>query len=314
MILYFEALLRRLPRESSLRSKIEENLLKAWAGYHGECKVDRQLSTIDNEHMLVLNDLCIPMGESFFQIDTLILTRNFILILEIKNIAGSMEFGTQFEQFSRTLNGEVTGFPNPLSQANRYKIHLTQWLQKKKLPIIPIEFLVVFTNSSSLISTSSQSKDTLGRAIRIENLVAKLLTIQHSCSNSNSILEMKEIKKIANSLMKENAPYSNFNQQHEGIIRGVMCTLCERFNMVRNMRSWYCPDCGEFDRNAHQQAIYDYLLLVNPNITNKQAREFLGVESSRVAYHLLNNMDLSSKGKGKVESTLSQKTSAISKL
>ncbi|WP_397541172.1 nuclease-related domain-containing protein [Rossellomorea aquimaris] len=67
-------------------------MLKAWAGYHGECKVDRQLSTIDDEHMLVHNDLCIPMGESFFQIDTLIFTRNFILILEIKNIAGSMEY------------------------------------------------------------------------------------------------------------------------------------------------------------------------------------------------------------------------------
>lgn len=139
----------------------------------------------------------------------------------------------------------------------------------------------------------------MDRAIRIENLVAKFLSIQHSCSNSNSIFEVKEIKKIANTLMKEHAPFSKYQQQHEGIIPGVRCTSCERFNMVRNMRSWYCPDCGELDRNAHQQAIYDYLLLVSPIITNKQAREFLGVESSRVANLLLNNMNLTSKGKGK---------------
>ncbi|WP_188048451.1 hypothetical protein [Bacillus sp. CH30_1T] len=95
--------------------------------------------------------------------------------------------------------------------------------------------------------------------------------------------------------MNEHAPYSKFNQQHEGIIRSVMCTRCERFNMLRNMRFWYCPNCGEFDRNAHQQAIYD----LSPIITNKQAREFLGVESSRVAYLLLNNMNLNSQGKGR---------------
>ncbi|MGM0851725.1 MAG: nuclease-related domain-containing protein [Bacillota bacterium] len=141
-------------------------------------------------------------GESFIQIDTLILTRNFILILEIKNIAGSLEFRTEFEQFSRTLNGEVTGFPNPISQANRYKIHLTQWPQKKRLPIIPIEFLVVFTNSSSLISTSNQFMKTIDRAIRIENLVAKFLTIQHKYSNSNSILEVKNLKRLPTSLGK----------------------------------------------------------------------------------------------------------------
>ena len=299
IIPYFEALLRRLPRKSTIRPKIEENLLKAWAGYHGECKADRQISTIDNPHIFTLNDLCIPVGKSFFQIDTLIFTKNFIMILEIKNIAGTMEFGSEFDQFSRTLKGEVTGFPNPISQANRNMIHLTQWLHMKKLPMPPIEFLVVFTNSSSIISTKNQNKNSIDRAIKIEDLVARYLTILNGYSRSKPILDVKTMKMVSNLLMKEHAPYTNFNHYPEVITPGVRCTQCERFNMNRKLRSWYCNDCGAFDKIAHEQAIHDFLLLESATISNKQAREFLGIESSRVAYHLLNSMNLTSHGKGK---------------
>lgn len=229
MIPYFEAYLRRQPLNSALSSKTEENLLKAWAGYHGECKADRQLSTIDDPHMLILNDLSIHVGKTFFQIDTLILTKTFILILEIKNIAGAMEFGAEFEQFSRHYKGEVTGFPNPISQANRNMIHLTHWLQKKKLPILPIDYLVVFTNPSSLLSTSNQLLKTTDKAIRIENLVAKFLSIKKDFSRSNSGLELKELKKIANSILKAHSPYNPFRENHEEILPGVRCKECENF-------------------------------------------------------------------------------------
>ncbi|MFI8686446.1 nuclease-related domain-containing protein [Rossellomorea sp. NPDC077527] len=299
IILYYEALLRRLPPQSRIRSKIEESLLKAWAGYHGECKADRQLSTIDHPQMLILNDLCIPIGKTFFQIDTLILTKTFILVLEIKNIAGTMEFGSEFDQFSRTYKGEVTGFPNPISQANRNMLHLSHWFQKKKLPLLPLDYLVVFTNSTSLLTSSNRHRKTVDKAIKVENLVAKYLSIQESYSRSKSVLIQKELKKISNALMKEHLPYSAFKEEHDEIIPGVRCSQCNRFNMVRQMRSWYCTACGIFDKVAHQQAIFDYLLLVNPTITNKRAREFLGVESSRVAYKLLNTMKLASEGTGK---------------
>ncbi|WP_171050831.1 nuclease-related domain-containing protein [Bacillus sp. BHET2] len=300
LIHYFEALLRRLPRKSNLRSKIEENLLKAWAGYHGECKADRHISTIDNNHdTFILNDLCLPISNSFFQIDTLILTSKYLLILEIKNIAGSLEFDNEFEQFSRSLNGEIKGFPNPISQANRSKIHLKQWFHKKKLPTLPIEFLVVFTNSSSIITSVNQNEMTKNKAIKIDNLVAKYLTIQRSYSSIPPFLELKEQRRIANQLIKDHSPYSNYKRYPEEILSGVRCIQCEQFNMVRKIRSWYCNDCGLFDKNAHQQALYDYLLLVNPTISNQQAREFLGVESSRVSYRLLNLTNLTPQGKGK---------------
>ncbi|XXM73356.1 nuclease-related domain-containing protein [Lysinibacillus sphaericus] len=74
-ILYNEAALKRLPPLSDLRHKIEESLLKAWAGYTGECKVDRLLSIIDNKDFYIIHDLCLQTGSTYIQIDTLILTK-----------------------------------------------------------------------------------------------------------------------------------------------------------------------------------------------------------------------------------------------
>ncbi|OIU72386.1 nuclease-related domain-containing protein [Rossellomorea aquimaris] len=173
-ILYNEAALKRLPPLSDLRPKLEESLLKAWAGYTGECKVDRLLSIIDNKELYIIHDLCLQTGSTYIQIDTLILTKHLALILEIKNISGRIDFSREFGQLERTINGEITAFPSPIAQCKKYKIHLKNWLKTMKLPSLPIEFLVVFTNSSSILPASPHDTEVVHSVLRIENLLPKM--------------------------------------------------------------------------------------------------------------------------------------------
>ncbi|WP_064092384.1 nuclease-related domain-containing protein [Rossellomorea aquimaris] len=295
-ILYNQALIRRISPDSIHLPQIQADLLKLWAGYHGECKVDRHLSTIDNPDLFILNDLCLPIGSTFFQIDSLILSKSFSVIIEVKNIAGVLEIGGEFEQLSRTINGETTGFTNPLSQAKRYKIHLLHWMKMKKIPMLPVEYLVVFTNSSSILNSMKNSQNNLKRIIRVENLVPTFMSLQQKYSIVHLI--NKQLKRLTNLLNKSHIQYPN-NMTEEKIIKGVQCTSCLEFSMIRNQSSWFCPNCEIYDKKAHEQAIYDYLLLKHPTINNKKAREFLRVDSPKVIHRLLNNMNLASRGEKK---------------
>ncbi|OAT83296.1 hypothetical protein A6P54_06835 [Bacillus sp. MKU004] len=295
-ILYNESLQRRLNPLSKLRPKIKEDLLKAWAGYHGECKVDRYVSTIDSKEIYIIHDLTLQVGDTYFQIDTLILSKSFGLILEIKNIAGHLNISSDFGQVTRTLNGEVTGFTNPIEQAKRYRIFLLKWLRKKKFPHIPIDFLVVFTNPSSVITSTNPCDEILSKTIRLESLVSTFLSLQHYYKNN--VLTEKEIKKISQLLLKENTSYT-ITKIKEEFVKGVYCTNCKNVSMIRKKGSWFCSICGHFDKNAHVQAIHDYFELISPSITTKEASDFLKIESHRITRYLLSNMKLKQDGKGK---------------
>ncbi len=75
-----------------------------------------------------------------------------------------------------------------------------------------------------------------------------------------------------------------------------MCEKCLSFSMVRTKGKWICPSCQFVSKNAHIQAIIDYLL-INTTITNQQCRDFLVISSEHIAKHLLRSMKLSYVGK-----------------
>jgi hypothetical protein len=93
-ILVLEALLRRLPKNHVKRTKIMEELSRRWAGYKGEASLDFHLRNLDEKNYLILHDLNLPDGKYNCQIDALLLSPNFALIIEIKNMTGKLTYGS----------------------------------------------------------------------------------------------------------------------------------------------------------------------------------------------------------------------------
>nr|WP_285876798.1 nuclease-related domain-containing protein [Fictibacillus phosphorivorans] len=102
--------------------------------------------------MFIFNIRILHMGY-YFQIDTLLFTKKFLLLLEIKNYTGHIYFDDKFGQLVRKLNDKLDYFEDPLEQV-RQKYHLLQILKKKKFPDIPIEHLIVFSNKNSFVDCS----------------------------------------------------------------------------------------------------------------------------------------------------------------
>ncbi|XXM74486.1 hypothetical protein ACQ0QQ_05540 [Lysinibacillus sphaericus] len=196
----------------------------------------------------------------------------------------------------RTLNGEITAFPSPIAQCKKYKLHLQNWLKKMKLPSLPIEFLVVFTNSSSVLSASPHDTEVVHKVLRIENLLPR---IQHLMNTFNTpFLEDKQLRRTSKLLLKEHRPYP-INKYQTNYVKGIQCMSCKGFSMIRNRASWLCPRCGSYDKSAHVQAFNDYFLLMDPEISNQEARDFLHISSPRLAQYLLKSMSFVQSGSGR---------------
>ncbi|MBD1383625.1 NERD domain-containing protein [Bacillus sp. IB182487] len=149
-----EALKRRLPLNHEKRRDIEEEYAKTMAGYRGEQTVDYHLKILHNDKNFILHDIRLLNGSAFFQIDTLICNPAFFLIIEVKNISGTLIFDQVFHQLIRNSNGKEEAFPDPISQVKRHHHQLTTWLKDNKVPEIPVEWIVVISHPSTLIKSS----------------------------------------------------------------------------------------------------------------------------------------------------------------
>jgi hypothetical protein len=116
-----EALLRELPPDHKKRPEIQYSLRKNLAGYRGEKELDYHFSFLPDESFLIFNDLRLPRSlnpQRFFQMDTLLLSPQFIVLIESKNIYGHLFFDSHTKQVIRTFDGKKEGFPILFSKSN----------------------------------------------------------------------------------------------------------------------------------------------------------------------------------------------------
>ncbi|TDQ36127.1 nuclease-related domain-containing protein [Aureibacillus halotolerans] len=291
-------LLSRLPKNASWRKLIEEDLAKRKAGLTGENSLDYYLPFLD-QNDFIFQDLRLPTGSTFVQMDLLILTPAFILIGEVKNIAGTVTFDSKFQQFYRTYRDQEQTLPNPLFQVQRQKNRLLQWLQENRYPIVPILSLILFTDSRTRIlapdSFQSSTLPTIGHA---EILPSTVETLKKQYPKTK--LRPQTTNRLVEQLLKSHRPQriavmEKFGVTCADLIKGILCPTCKTGIMVRFGRSWKCPNCAEVDRTAHVHAIQDYAWLIKNEATNQELRHFLNISSRHVMKKLIHSMHLSLK-------------------
>ncbi|MFJ7366272.1 nuclease-related domain-containing protein [Peribacillus frigoritolerans] len=86
------ALACRLPPNHPKVPLIMNDLKKREAGYKGECSIDFPLSFLEPKNYFIFHDLRLQDQSRFFQLDTLLISKKFALIIEVKNMAGGAVF------------------------------------------------------------------------------------------------------------------------------------------------------------------------------------------------------------------------------
>jgi hypothetical protein len=215
-----QKLLRRLPKIHPKRTQIEDELAKRMAGFKGEQSIDYYLSFLPSSNYFIFHGLRLPNEPHYFQLDTLIISPYFILILEVKNISGILYFDDKFNQLIRSINGNEEVFPDPISQVQRQQKQFQDLIQESKLAHFPIESLVVFSSPYSNLKTSSANPHRYRKVIHSGRLPFKFEDFEKKYKEEQ--ITTKELRKLTQLTSRSTATnlLLSMNLQSEGATKG----------------------------------------------------------------------------------------------
>lgn len=297
-----DAVLSRMHPFNPKRSILEEVRRNFMSGYNGEKQIDYFLKTFNKENCFIFAGIRLEMNGQAFQIDTMIVTPFFILIIESKNIAGILTFEKDSTQVTRELNGNIQGFKNPIVQVARQRRLLLAWIKKFKFPEIPVIDLVGIADRRTIVKTTSDNRQIFNKLIyadvledKFENLEAMFTTKQ---------LTTRQQHKLNKLLLEQHTPappsiLKTYGISDEEIIKGVQCPICKQFHMIRQVRRWFCCSCCLYSRNAHRTTIRDYFLIYSTTISNQQCRDFLQIDNCNISKKILTGLNLPTSGSNK---------------
>ncbi|PAV31336.1 hypothetical protein CIL05_01395 [Virgibacillus profundi] len=303
VILCYEALFRRLKEKYRNNNVINQDYWNYLAGYRGEQTVDYKLSTYPQKRFFEYQSLRLKVNHNFFQIDSLLLSSKFILIIEAKNMKGELNYNSDSGHLTQTYKNVEKGYQSPILQANSQEMQLSYWLQQViSVYGIPIESLVIVSDPSTIIKNNQNDPTFYNKMIYADNLIPKIkeMTIKYT----KNVLNKNILYSINDAFLKYNTPlkpklldYYNINENH--LIKGIQCENCGSYPMKRMYKTWKCDKCFYADPTAHVRLILDYFLLHNATITNSECRNLLQIDSGKTAYTILNSMNLTQTGKNK---------------
>lgn len=287
-----ESLLQRVPSVHPLSTHWTEQLRRMTAGFHGELRVDSLFYEIpiDCPHYFI-QDLFIQKPKSSHQIDTVLVTSRFLLLLEIKSISGELNFDPQLRQFSRTnKDGSVDGMRNPDDQLRRHEKWVQQFLESQKVSL-PVIGAIVFTYPSSIVQSRPKNR------IIIQSSGLPFLVDQILAKYPVEILTARKTRQLAVKLLEMHSERALRDVDVAVELRkGVLCGGCSGVRMTYRYKKWTCPDCLKVDPHAHLRTLEQYRMLVKPLISNREFRDFTGIESVSVASKLLTDSKMNFQG------------------
>ncbi|WP_163539676.1 nuclease-related domain-containing protein [Gracilibacillus sp. YIM 98692] len=295
----YEALRNRLPADHMQYSTIDDFCRRYHSGYQGEQSLGYYIDLLADLDIHWLKRLRLKY-QHYFQIDLLCVTPSFLLLIESKNITGSIYFDPYAKQLLRQIDDQQKLFSDPLLQVGLQAKQLRQFLSHTDFPSLPIHTISAFTNRNGhLLLQDYKDRDRILTSqelpFYVENLVAKhnvpKLT-SSQCAQLTRYLESHHQEADIDILKKHAILW-------EEIKKGVPCPACSRYRMARIRHRWECPHCNHRSHDAHIPVLTELALLAGNRITNKLAREFLMMESRHAAAKLLIRAGFERVGTGK---------------
>ncbi|PKR77673.1 hypothetical protein CEY16_07000 [Halalkalibacillus sediminis] len=289
-------------KDLSKRSYVDGLLYNERSGLLGEESLLFPISKIDFPFVALCNLRLILKGV-VFQMDTILLSPRFALIIEAKHYTGQVWFECDFDQVRQVRpGGEERIYDDPVLQVEEQKYLLELWLQLNGYENLPVETVVVMTNPNAQLKLQKPSELHKKKVITLPRLSKRFREI--SDYFDEEFYSMDQVRSLGESLLRADRPYcpnilERTKLSSDDFKRGVWCVNCKDFCMKRARLSWECDRCGLRDRNAHLPALKDYYLLFGEEISNSQLRWWLGLESSDVAGYLLKKLNLKKRGRGR---------------
>lgn len=288
-------LVERLSPQHPQYTRISKEIGAIKAGDYGEEIIYKELEQMKFPYQSFIFHKMFLFAECAFELDYLIITPYGVLILEVKNIIGELEFLTNPSQLiQRKDDGKITKYPCPANQLNDYKYQLSQFFLQYNISV-PIHGVVIFASRNSFIKQSANGVKIIYRK--------EMRSYLRNLTENNSILSQEKMEQIKEILLRRpSSPLTiplidHFSIPFEDIKLGVKCESCGFIGMHKIIRTWYCPTCKKTNSKAHLKAISTYFSLCKGTITNKECRQFFLLNDRYEAKRILSKSGLVKFGK-----------------
>lgn len=296
-----EALNRRLLDNHHRKSDIVNQLIKEKAGIRGENSLDFPLQFLPQDNYTLIHQPRVKDDHKHFQMDTILISSRYLLIMEVKNWFGTLLFDDERQVVRVRENGLEEGMPSPITQVKLQKHRLEKWLSNKKLNDIPIIHAVVISFPTTIIKPMYPNMEIPQCVVHSNQLP---LFIKQLNQKYPRVLSSDLIEKVSDEIISNHIPYQvnvleKFKINREELLKGVLCPNCHGITLDYWYGKWNCINCKYQSSNEHHLAFNDYRLLIGETITNSEAREFLCLESCNVAKYLLKKLGYKISGHNK---------------
>lgn len=292
---YLEVVLRRGKLQNELFEKIYANYQAIKSGYWGECRVDREWKDINisQKHYLLHNyQSKTPWGNTH-QIDTIFLCTHFIMLIEVKNIAGRLDFEYEKHQLIRTKqDGTQESFSNPIDQIERHITFVRNLINYLgiDIPIIPA---IINANPSTIIGAVPPNY-LIFHVTGLNKKINQLLNKFSGRSISDTQLEL-----LKDELLKQHQKIKYEKDLDIELVNGVLCTRCEPARQMEHSRIYFrCPNCDFIikSNDAIVDSLIDYKVLYGEWITNAEFRAFFNIRSQQTVYKIVHRLNMKAEG------------------
>jgi hypothetical protein len=235
-------IMRSLNARMELPNDEKVRLYNLEKGYEGEIKFDVMAENLLEERYII-NDLLLKVNNSYFQIDTLLISQGLIQLLDIKNFEG--DFYLEDEKLVAVKNGRE--YNNPVIQLKRCATLFRQLLQYLKQDYL-VDASVIYINSEFTLYQTPMDQPFI--------LPTQLNRFMGELNKTPSKLNDGH-KKLAQQILSLHQTKNPFVQlpeyQYENLKKGPLCKTCLTFSLTMGNRHLVCGKCGK--RETFEQAI-----------------------------------------------------------
>lgn len=275
----------RLPISHPMHRKILTKAKNKVAGDIGEEVVMRELAKLKLPYSFHTYHNISLYAEKLIQMDILIITPHYALILEVKNFKDTVEITTNPSQMIQTLaNGVVNVCRSPESQIEDYIYQLSHFFKQYNINL-PVLGAVVFAFETLRIINSSNRT-----TILLQNDLPHYLRTIKTQKPPLSEIQLERIKKLILQKNKDYQPFplsDYYSIDPKDLIPGVICEKCAHIGIKKVKRRWICPKCHTISQTAHLNTFKEYFLISRKTLSNKECRQFLHLNNNHEATRII---------------------------
>ncbi|HWI48791.1 MAG TPA: nuclease-related domain-containing protein [Rummeliibacillus sp.] len=286
----------RLPHNHSKQQTLIEESYSFLAGLQGEQLIDQFINQtkISGQFVYLPNITITLTPNKKSQIDSLMITEKYILIVEVKNMKGELFFEPFPAQLIQKTEEGEKAYSCPQIQAITAAYNMKEFCMENIILDLPIYCVIAMPNRKTIIRKPPK---------KVKLLFGRELPLYIEELNSlPSLLNKAQIKKLVKSIDRNQSlvkfePLSKrYKIEVADLKKGVICK-CGHLGVRINQRIWKCTKCNEEIENALEQAMEDWFLLIKSTITIQEGIEYLGISNRNLVRNLFIRHGLVRRGK-----------------